>query len=43
METGSPAEPALLRHAPLYYRLLVAMIGLVPSWKNAGWVLRYRF
>ncbi|HEY8454918.1 MAG TPA: class I SAM-dependent methyltransferase [Actinopolymorphaceae bacterium] len=33
----------LLKHAPLYYRMLCAAIRMVPSWKNSGWILRYRF
>lgn len=42
-EVGSPGDGSLLSRSPLYYRLLVALIGLVPAWRNAGWILRYRF
>ncbi|WP_020576427.1 class I SAM-dependent methyltransferase [Actinopolymorpha alba] len=36
-------EGGLLAHASLYYRLLVAVINVVPAWRNSGWILRYRF
>jgi O-methyltransferase involved in polyketide biosynthesis len=43
VEAGDLNDPTLLKHAPLSYRLLLAVIGLVPAWKNSGWVVRYRF
>ncbi|GAA0402309.1 class I SAM-dependent methyltransferase [Microbispora corallina] len=42
-EVGSLGDATLLRRSPLYYRLLTVLIGLVPAWRNAGWIPRYRF
>jgi O-methyltransferase involved in polyketide biosynthesis len=43
VEAGSLGDATLLKRAPLYYRLLAALVSVVPSWKNSGWILRYRF
>ncbi|MFG1685884.1 class I SAM-dependent methyltransferase [Nonomuraea sp. NPDC049269] len=43
VDQRSVVEAALIRHASLYYRMLCAVISMVPAWRNAGFLLRYRF
>ena len=43
VEERSQVDSRLLAHAPLYYRMLCALIRAVPSWKHSGAILRYRF
>jgi O-methyltransferase involved in polyketide biosynthesis len=40
---ASLLDPGMLAHAPLYYRILSAVIRAVPAWKGHGGILRYRF
>ncbi len=43
VDQRSLAEPSLIKHASLYYRMLIALVRAVPAWRNSGFLLRYRF
>lgn len=43
VDERSQLDPALLVHAPLYYRTLCAVIRAIPAWRRGTGVLRYRF
>ncbi|NBE97260.1 class I SAM-dependent methyltransferase [Nonomuraea sp. KC401] len=36
-------DTPLLARTPFYYRTLCALISMVPSWRESGWILRYQF
>jgi O-methyltransferase involved in polyketide biosynthesis len=43
VDAQNQLDTPLLARAPLWYRAMCALIGLVPAWKNSGWIVRYRF
>ncbi|MEO3867498.1 hypothetical protein ABGB18_01565 [Nonomuraea sp. B12E4] len=43
MEKENQLDTPLLARTPLYCRMLCALIRMVPSMRESGWIIRYQF